>query len=134
MRAALLALFVAACTSAPQDLPPPELPQRAGVDPMAAMRAEGVRYLARGTAPDHQLRFFDDRIALTLNSGETWFTFPRTEPTYPRWNGEIYYGAFDGHQIEIEVHHNRDCPEGSGQDLVITRLDAVTMFGCGHAL
>lgn len=50
MRSLALAVTLAACASAPRDLPPPSLPERAGVDTLVAARAAGVQFLAQGTS------------------------------------------------------------------------------------
>jgi hypothetical protein len=130
MRAILLALMVAACASAPQDLPPPALPQRAGVDPIVGMRAEGMRYFA--SSDDlFALRIYDDRIVLS-RLGEADLAFPSGEPIYPRWSGEIYESEANGRSLRVEIRHYDACERG--RDTVEVTLDGATLRGCGHAL
>lgn len=128
--AALLAL--AACESSrPRDLPPPPLPERAGVDPVVAARAEGVRFLASGDAPVFQLRFYDEIITLQVGDGAMQ-SFPLPEPRYPRWNGEIYEAEADGHALSVAVRHDRPCPARAGYHIVEVVFDEMRMSGCGR--
>jgi hypothetical protein len=130
MRGALFALMLAACSSAPQDLPPPALPQRAGVDPLAAMRAEGVRYFALGEG-QFVLRLYDDRISLARTGGDD-LSFPSSEPIYPRWSGEIYESEANGHRLRVEIRHYDECEDG--RDTVTVMIDGAELNGCGRAL
>ena len=131
MRAALLALALAACASAPQELQRPVLPQRTGVDPMVAMRAEGVRYIALGEG-QFILRIYDDRLSIVRN-GEDELSFPSSEPTYPRWNGEIYESEANGHSLRVEIRRYDQCEGKDGRDTVDVTLDGATLSGCGRA-
>lgn len=139
MRFALAAaLLLAACSTPARvaDLPPPpQLPQRAGVDPVVAARAEGVRFMAHGAAPVFHLRFYDDRVTFSQD-GATWQTFPRPEPMHPRWYGEVYETSNDAHRLHIEVRRDRPCVgQGAGQLPVSVRLDGQdAMEGCGRDL
>lgn len=130
LRSLLCALALAACSSPPAQLPAPDLPQRAGVDPLVAARAEGVRFLASGEAPVFNLRFYDDRITLALEGGEPQ-SFARAAPTYPRWNGEIYTTSNDAHQLEVRVIR-RPCPMQLGYHIVELTLDGRELAGCGR--
>jgi hypothetical protein len=131
MRVALLAMALAACTSAPPDLPAPVLPQRAGVDETVALRAEGVRYLAVGE-DRFILRIYDNRISVA-RAGEAALDFPRPEPRYPRWSGEIYDTEANGHRLHIEIRRYRECAGKDGRDPVEVTLDGIAMTGCGRA-
>lgn len=126
--AALLALSACA-SSRPQDLPAPALPERAGVDPIVAARAEGVRFLAQGEAPPFQLRFYDAIITLQVGDAAMQ-SFPRPEPRFPRWNGEIYETENEGHRLSVHVRHDRPCPTQAGLHLVEVFYDGVEMDGC----
>jgi hypothetical protein len=79
MRAVLMsALLLAACgaNAARQELPAPELPQRAGVDPVVAARAEGIEFRAVGDGFVLDI-FREERIRLTLEKeGELMFDKP----------------------------------------------------------
>jgi hypothetical protein len=131
MRGALLALALMACSSPPQDLPAPVLPERVGIDETVAMRAEGVRYLATGDAP-FVLRIYDDHIALA-RAGEGDLNFPQSEPIYPRWNGEIFDTEASGHRLRVEIRHRGQCGGDDARDTVKVTLDGAVMTGCGRA-
>lgn len=131
MRRAILALALTACASPPQELPPPLLPQRAGVDATVALRAEGVRYLAIGEE-QFVLRIYDDRISFA-RAGQDELNFPQTAPLYPRWNGEIYETEADGHRLRLEIHRRGECADKDGRDTVAVTLDGAAMMGCGRA-
>ncbi|MGQ0533734.1 MAG: hypothetical protein ACT4OF_13745 [Caulobacteraceae bacterium] len=138
MRALILALALAACSSAPEELPPPQLPQRAGIDPIVAARAEGVVFRALGHAPDFVLQIYrDDRITLTWDAHHE--TFPKPEPMLPRWNGEIYETQNERHTLRVEVERYRPCadPPVGGETrsiTVIVTLDGGELRGCGQSL
>lgn len=126
------AFALAACASGPrEELPPPQLPERAGVDPIIAARAEGVRFLAYGTAPMYHLRFYEDRITFSLE-GAAFETYPRPEPLLPRWHGEIYETANGEHRLEIRVRRSRPCPTHPGYVVVEAVRDGVELAGCGR--
>ncbi len=127
-----LTLLVTACSGGVQaDMPLPALPQRAGVDSIVAARAEGVRLLADG---EHfHLRFYDATITLQLDGGDIQ-RFPRPEPRYPRWNGELYETANAQHRLRVAVRRDRPCPSESGLHRVEVRIDEQEFAGCGRIL
>lgn len=136
MRMALLSgLALAACSHAPPaELPPPDLPQRAGTDPIVAARAEGVNYIAHGDATPFELRFYADRI-LFSTPGVAAKVFPLTEPQHPVWYGEIYRTENENHDLYVTLRFDRPCPSGNGEHLVEVRLDrGEQMSGCGRRL
>jgi hypothetical protein len=134
MRVLLVVVALAGCTvTQPRDLPPPDLPQRAGVDPIVAARAEGVTFMAHGDAPVFQLRFYDDRITLLKNDAELE-TYPLPEPMHPRWYGEVYITSNDAHRLRIEVRRDHPCEGQPGQVVVRVARDGVNMDGCGRDL
>lgn len=137
MRALIFAAALAACSSAPPaELPPPELPQRAGVDPIVAARAEGVEIRAVGE--DFVLDIFrESRIRLTLTDTGEALEFAKPEPLYPRWNGSIYETANDAHALEITIRNDRRCEQANRAlypDVVEIELDGRNLAGCGRTL
>jgi hypothetical protein len=142
MRALLLALpLLAACSSSrPQDLPPPQLPQRAGVDPIVAARAEGVAFRAVGHGPDFVLHIYrEDRITLAWDHGAHQETFPKPDPILPRWHGEIYETQNERHRLRVEIARARVCTdaEANGEiwpTTVRVIIDDETREGCGRDL
>lgn len=135
MRAALLALALAACsTGAPPDLPPPQLPERTGVDPLVAARAAGVRYQARGEGFTLAL-YRDEHITLTWDGQERAFFNPQT--IMPAYRGEIYE-ARDGDtslRVEIRSGHCPDAERGETWSAnVSVALNDQTRRGCGRGL
>ena len=131
IKATLLVVALAACSSAPQDLPAPSLPQRAGTDAVVALRAEGVRYLAIGEG-QFSLRIYDNRISLA-RAGEAELMFPQAEPIYPRWNGEIYETEANGRRLRVEIRRRGACAGKDGRDTVAVTLDGAELIGCGRA-
>ena len=137
MRALLLALALSACASAPPSEPaPPQLPQRAGYDPIVAARAEGVDF--RGAGAGFVLEIFRvDRIRLTLTDTGEVLEFPKPEPQYPRWNGTIYSSHSSAHALTVMIRDDRPCqttdaslyPTGLEVD-----LDGRQLTGCGRRL
>lgn len=135
-RALIVALLLGACASPPRELPPPPLPERAGVDPLVAARAEGIAFRAVGDGFVLDI-FHEARIRLTITaSGET-LVFPKPEPRYPRWNGSIYETQTEAHRLNIQIRDDRPC-EGPDRALypttVALRFDGNEMRGCGRAL
>lgn len=112
MRVALIAfLALGACSHAPPDEPPPpQLPQRAGVDETVAARAEGVRF--RGEGDGFVLDILDQEMRLKFTqTGET-HVFPTPEPRYPRWNGSSYDTHNGEHGLYVEIRDDRPCEPG----------------------
>lgn len=129
----LTAAFVllAACSTAPsEELPPPQLPQRAGVDPVVAARAEGIEFRAVGDGFVLDI-FRAERIRLRLTETDTTLEFPRPEPRYPRWNGTIFDTAGDAGELYIEIRDDRPCSTGS--PTVNVRLASRSFTGCGRS-
>lgn len=137
MRALVLAtLLLSACAggAAREELPPPQLPQRAGVDPTVAARAEGVELRAVGEGFVLDI-YRTDRIRLTLTGTGQDLVFPKTEPRFPRWNGSIYHTAADGRVLYIEIRNDRRCERDDRQTYPIrvdVSLDGREMTGCGR--
>jgi|LNFM01.2.fsa_nt_gb hypothetical protein len=128
---AATALFaLAACSTTPRDeLPPPQLPQRAGVDPVVAARAEGIEFRATGDGFVLEI-YRTERIDLKLAEAEQVLTFPRTEPRMPAWHGSVYWTEAAGRRLEIDIHEGRPCPDGGAS--VVVRLDYEEFRGCGR--
>lgn len=137
MRAVLLAVLLAACAGAPPpELPAPVLPERAGVDPLVAARAEGIAFRAAGDGFVLDI-FNEERIRLTLTKDGEVLVFPKTEPRYPAWMGSIYLTHNDAHHLRITIRDYNDCegPEGASyRSRVEIRLDDIVLEGCGRAL
>ncbi|MBC7768005.1 MAG: hypothetical protein H7124_04400 [Phycisphaerales bacterium] len=132
MRATLFALALAACSSAPrEELPPPQLPQRAGVDQTVALRAEGVQFYGHGES--FTLRIYADRIALSVAGAEDQI-FPRPEPQIPRWSGAIYDTSNAQHRLSVAIRDDRPCPSGTGDRVVELLYDGAELRGCGRRL
>lgn len=135
MRAALLALSLVACVTAAPEPPPANTP--AGVDPVIAARAEGVDFRALGDRPDFLLHIYrDDRIFLAWDYGQNQEFFPKGEPIYPRWNGEIYETRNERHRLRVEIRH-RPCRDVNGATHpaeVTIEIDGDERHGCGFAL
>jgi hypothetical protein len=137
VRAVLAALLLSACSGTPDELPPPQLPQRAGVDPLVAARAEGVVFRAEGA--NFVLHLYrDNRIFVIWDAGAHQERFPASEPLLPAWAGEIYETRNERYQLRVEVRH-APCRDAAFGDAVLPR--AVTVFidneersGCGRAL
>ncbi len=137
MRALLLALALAACSSTPTDLPPPQLPQRTGIDPIVAARAEGVVFRAQGA--DFVLHLYrDNRIFVSWEPGAHREQFPVSERTLPAWNGEIYATRNAHYELRVEVRHGpcRDPALGDQvfSDTVVVAINGEERRGCGRAL
>ena len=131
MRALVLAFLLSACAGAArEELPPPTLPQRAGVDPIIAARAEGVIF--RGVGEDFVLNIYrQERI--TLAWGDQDFIFPRVEPTLPAWNGEVYETSDGRYALRIEIRRTPCAIDGETLPArVQLTLDGETLLGCGR--
>lgn len=136
MRAALLALLLAACsTGAPPELPPPELPQRAGVDPIVAARAAGVRYQARGEGFTLAL-YRDDHITVIwgADAERAFFNPALIQPAY---RGEIFEARDGEAALRVEIR-NGPCPDAQSGETwsahVSVQLNGETRRGCGRPL
>lgn len=138
MRALFLALALAACSSSPPDeLPPPQLPQRAGVDPLVAARAEGVVFRAEGA--DFVLHLYgDNRIFVSWGAGAHQESFPATEPMYPAWSGAIYEMQNERYELRVEIRDApcRDPVFGAAvlPQSVTVQIGQEERRGCGRAL
>ena len=136
MRAAIFAsLLLAACggNAAREELPRPQLPERAGIDPLVAARAEGIEFRAVGDGFVLDI-FREERIRLTLDKeGELMFAKP--EPRFPRWNGSIYETANDAYRLAIQIRDDRPCQDHSRAAYPTTvhiLLNDVELSGCGR--
>ena len=137
MRAALLAaLLLAACSgNVREELPPPQLPQRTGVDPFVAARAEGIEFRAVGAGIVVDI-FRADRIRLTRTETNEAMIFPKPEPQLPRWAGSIYETSSDGRTLAIEIHDHRPCESGDRAlypTSVVIVLDDAEIAACGRS-
>lgn len=135
MRAVILAtLLLTACAgNVREELPPPELPQRTGVDPIVAARAEGIEFRAAGDGFVLDI-FREERIRLTLDK-EGELMFPKPEPRYPRWNGSIYETANETHRLAIEIRDDRPCRDAQRAEYPTTVhivLNELELNGCGR--
>lgn len=136
MRAALLAAFLlAACGgNVREELPAPPLPERAGVDPLVAARAEGVEFRAVGDGFVLDI-FRTERIRLTLTATNEELNFVKPQPQYPRWNGSIYQTRHEGRALRIEIRNDRPCERADRTiypAIVRIRLDDRELEGCGR--
>jgi hypothetical protein len=137
MRALLFALALAACAGgqAPKELPPPPLPERAGVDPLVAARAEGIEFRAVGDGFVLDI-YRADRVRLTMTSSGEELVFPKPAPVLPRWNGSIYDTAAEGRVLHVEIRNDRPCQRADRQTYPVrvdVQLDGRDMPGCGRA-
>ncbi len=135
MRALLLAagLMLAACANG-AELPAPQLPERAGVDPLVAARAEGIEIRATGEGFVLDI-FREERIRLTLTETGEELIFPRPEPQYPRWYGSIYFTTHEGRVLRVEIRNDHPCRRADRATYpieVVIRLDGRPMVGCGR--
>ena len=140
IRALFLAFALAACSTAPKDeLPPPQLPQRAGVDPIVAARAEGVVFRAQGANPDFVLHLYrDSRIFLSWDSGAHREHFPASEPIYPAYRGRVFETRNERFAIRVDIHDGPCRDEALGPQVfsatVTVEIDGVERSGCGREL
>jgi hypothetical protein len=140
VRALLLALALAACSTAPKDdLPPPQLPQRAGVDPVVAARAEGVVFRAQGANPDFVLHLYrDNRIFLSWDAGAHEESFPASDPILPAYRGRVFETHTERFALRVDIRDGpcRDAALGpqAFSATVIIEIDGVQRRGCGREL
>ncbi len=139
MRGASIAvcLILTACAGAGrgEELPPPQLPERAGVDTLVAARAAGVEFRAVGGGIVIEI-FRTDRIQLTLAETGAVLVFPKPAPLLPRWNGSIYETANADHALRVEIRNYLPCAtpdRGLYPTAVNVRLDDREFAACGRA-
>jgi hypothetical protein len=135
MRALVIALALASCTmTPPPNLPPPELPQRAGIDPLVAARAAGVVYQGRGEG--FTLALHRDRhIAFTWGEAEHAFFNPTL--VQPAYRGEIYEAIDGARTLRVEIRNGPCLDAESGETwsaTVSVQLDGEIRRGCGRGL
>lgn len=136
MRAFLIALLaLSACTLTPApELPPPDLPQRAGVDPIVAARAAGVE--TRIVSDDYVIDIMrENEIVLTRDN--TREVFPKREPQTPRWSGAIYTTRNGARDLVIYIRDYRPCVRADRASYPIqidVILDGVETTACGVRL
>lgn len=136
IRTLILALALAACSTAPKDdLPPPQLPQRAGVDPLVAARAEGVVFRAQGA--DFVLHLYrDNRIFVSWDARQEHF--PASEPIFPAYRGRVFETRNEHVAIRVDIHDGpcRDAALGPQvfSATVIVEIDGIERRGCGREL
>jgi hypothetical protein len=135
MRALLFALLLGACAGAPhEDLPPPQLPQRTGVDPLVAARAEGIQFraVAEGVVVDI---YREERIRLTRTPTGEELWFPKPQALLPRWNGEIFETAIPAHTLVVRIRDHRPCQSADAALFPIAvevEFDGAQQQGCGR--
>ena len=140
IRALFLALALAACSTAPkEDMPRPQLPQRTGVDPTVAARAEGVVFRAQGANPDFVLHLYrDNRIFLSWDSGAHQEHFPASEPILPAYRGRVFETRNDRLALRVDIRDGPCRDEALGPQVysatVIVAIDGVERRGCGREL
>lgn len=138
MRPAIFAaLLLAACAgnAARQELPPPQLPQRTGVDPLVAARAEGVEFRAVGDGVVVDI-FRAERIRLTLTAAGEELVFAKPVPQYPSWRGSIYETASGRRTLRVEIRNSLPCEREDRAAYpisVVIDLDGGEMQACGRA-
>ena len=140
IRVLILALALAACSSAPRDeLPPPQLPQRAGVDPLIAARAEGVVFRAQGASPDFVMHLYrDNRIFLSWDSGAHQEHFPASEPILPAYRGRVFETRNERFELRVDIRDGPCRDEAIGTQVfsatVFVHIDGLERRGCGREL
>jgi hypothetical protein len=140
IRALLVALTLAACSTAPKDeLPPPQMPQRAGVDPIVAARAEGVVFRAQGANPDFTLHLYrDNRIFVSWDAGAHEEHFPASEPILPAYRGRVFETRNEHFALRVDIRDGPCRDEALGTQVfsatVIVLIDGVERRGCGREL
>lgn len=137
MRAVLtFALLLTACGANParQELPAPQLPQRAGVDPVVAARAEGIEFRAVGEGFVLDI-FRAERIRLRLTTTGEELVFPKPAPQNPRWLGSVYHAGNEGRTLRIEIRNHHPCEREDRAFYPISvriTLDDGELEGCGR--
>lgn len=141
MRAVFAALvLLGACTSAPRDLPPPNLPERAGTDPIVAARADGVVFRAVGASPDFVLHIHrnDAMIYLSWDGGAQEETFNQVRVVLPAYRGTVYEANTERHDLRVEIRQGVCRDPNLGPETfsasVTVRIDGVVRRGCGREL
>lgn len=140
IRALLLALALAACSTAPkEEMPVPQLPQRAGVDSTVALRAEGVVFRAQGASPDFVLHLYrDNRIFVSWDAGAHQENFPASEPILPAYRGRVFETRNERVAIRVDIHDGPCRDEALGTQVysatVTIEIDGVERRGCGREL
>lgn len=138
MRVALLvAALVGACAS-PQALPPPELPQRAGVDPLVEARADGVVFRAVGAAPAFVLHIHRNDAMLVLTWDANQETFHEVRTVLPAYRGKIYEAQNERHAVRVAIRSGpcsdpRLEPETFSSTVTVWINDEIYR-GCGREL
>lgn len=135
MRALVLALALAACSSAPPELPPPQLPQRAGVDPIVEARTQGVVFRAVGAGFTFDL-IRDNRAALVW--GDQRHTFENVATRVPAYRGTVYDAQTEHGPLLVEVR-DTPCRDALIPGEVLPHRVTVTFRGemrqgCGRSL
>jgi len=141
MRAPLAAVaLLSACASQPRDLPPPNLPERAGTDPIVAARADGIVFRAVGVAPDFVLDIYrnDAMIFLSWDGGAHEETFNDVRVVLPAYRGTIYEAHTDSHELRVDVRPGVCRDPNIGPETfsatVTVHIDDVVHRGCGREL
>lgn len=136
MRALILALALASCSSAPPpELPPPQLPQRTGVDPLVEARTQGVVFRAIGAGFVFDL-IRDNRAALVW--GDQRHTFENVATRIPAYRGTVYDAQTEHGALLVEVRDTL-CRDALEPDHVFPHRVTVTFHGetrrgCGRPL
>lgn len=136
MRALLLAIAVAACSSSPPpELPPPQLPQRAGVDPLVEARAQGVVFRGIGAGFTFDL-IRENRAALTWDGQR--FAFENVATRIPAYRGTVYDAQGDVGALLVEVR-DTPCRDALAPGEVFPHRVTVTFRGqtrqgCGRSI
>lgn len=140
IRALFLAMTLAACSTAPkEELPPPQLPQRAGIDPLIALRAEGVVFRAQGASPDFVLHLYrDNRISISWDQGAQQQHYPASEPILPAYRGRVFETRNERSSLRVEIRDGPCRDQALGPQVfsatVVVQIDGAERRGCGRDL